>query len=79
MTEHAWTTTLIFAADLVIRLGLSVRVIMRRLPVGVSLAWLFIVLEFPFVGVALYLLFGEVRLGHRRARRAELTARWWYA
>lgn len=72
MTEPGWTTTLIFAADLVIRLGLSVRVIMRRLPVGVSLAWLFIVLEFPFVGVALYLLFGEVRLGHRRARRAEV-------
>lgn len=58
-------------ADWVTRIGLSVRVIMRRLPVGVSLAWLAVILVFPYLGALLYLLFGELRLGRRRERRAE--------
>jgi cardiolipin synthase A/B len=61
---------LVFLADLTIRLGLAVRVVMRRMPVGVSLAWLAIILVFPFAGAVLYLLFGEYRLGPRRAARA---------
>jgi cardiolipin synthase A/B len=65
-----WVVHAIFLIDLVIRLGLSVRVIMRRLPVGVALAWLAVVLVFPIVGAIFYLLVGEYRLGPRRARRA---------
>src|SRR5271163_3682468 len=61
---------IVFLADLSIRLGLAVRVVMRRLPVGVSLAWLTIILVFPFAGAVLYLLLGEYRLGPRRAARA---------
>jgi len=69
--EHAsLITALAFAADLLIRVGISVRVIMRRRPVGVSLAWLTIVLIFPFGGAVVYLLLGERRLGTRRAERA---------
>jgi cardiolipin synthase A/B len=69
---HWWT---ILVLDLAIRLGLSIRVIMRRLPIGVSLAWLFIVLTFPFAGAIAYLLLGELRLGvYRAARAAELRA-----
>lgn len=49
--------------------GLSVRVIMRRPPVGVSLAWLAVIASAPFVGAILYLLFGERRLGRKRAER----------
>ena len=59
--------TVFLVLDLVLRLGLSLRVIMRRQPVGVSLAWLGIILLFPFVGAAIYLLIGETRLGNRRA------------
>ena len=40
---------------------------MRRRPVGVSLAWLFVILLFPFAGAVLYLMVGELRLGRRRA------------
>jgi len=72
MFDLGWITTLVFSADLLVRLGLSVRVIMRRLPVGVSLAWLSVILVFPFVGNFIYLLIGELRLGQIRARRAEL-------
>jgi cardiolipin synthase len=60
---------LLLLLDLMIRLGLSLRVILRRLPVGVTLAWLGIILMLPLVGAVAYLLFGELRLGSQRARR----------
>ncbi|MCB1020592.1 MAG: cardiolipin synthase [Bryobacterales bacterium] len=44
----------------------SLRVMRRRAPVGVSLAWLLIIFVAPFVGVLLYVLFGEKRLARRR-------------
>ena len=70
MFLFGWTTIAVFAADLLIRIGLSIRVVMRRLPVGVTMAWLVIVLLFPFGGAIVYLLIGELRLGNRRAERA---------
>jgi cardiolipin synthase len=69
MTVPGWTITAIFFADLAIRIGLSVRVVMRRRPVGVSLAWLFVILVFPFAGAGVYLLIGELRIGRRRTER----------
>ncbi|MHB0960243.1 MAG: cardiolipin synthase [Pirellulaceae bacterium] len=52
---------------------ISVRVIMRRPPTGVALAWLVLVASVPFVGALFYLLVGERRIGLRRAHRiAEL-------
>lgn len=47
--------------------GLFVRILMRRTPIGVAVAWLAVVAAAPFVGATLYLLFGERRLGRRRA------------
>jgi cardiolipin synthase len=70
MPDFHWTAYAVFVADLLIRVGLSVRIIMRRLPVGVALAWLAVVLVFPFAGAVVYLFIGESRLGSRRARRA---------
>src|SRR5207248_10923855 len=54
MNSFHWAVHGVFLADLTIRLGLSARVIKRRLPVGTSLAWLAVVLVFPFVGAAIY-------------------------
>jgi cardiolipin synthase len=68
-TGH-WIAHGIFLADLIIRISFALRVIKRRLPVGVALAWLGIILIFPFVGVVTYLLLGEYRLGRHRSRRA---------
>ena len=45
------------------------RVIMRRPPTGVALAWMVLVVVLPLVGVVLYVLIGERRVGQRRARR----------
>jgi cardiolipin synthase len=64
------TATAVYVLDLCIRIGFSVRVIKRRLPVGVALAWLSVILILPLAGAVLYLLFGEYRLGHGRRRRA---------
>lgn len=59
----------IIALDWLVRLVLIVRVIMRRRPVSVTLAWLILLLfPVPFVGVILYAIIGEVRLGRRRIR-----------
>jgi cardiolipin synthase len=69
-----WTTTAVYLLDLCIRLGLSVRVIKRRLPVGVALGWLSVILILPLAGAVLYLVFGEYRLGRRRTRRAAQLA-----
>lgn len=70
MDKIYWVlTTSIFIADLTIRIGLSLRVIMRKRSASVSLAWLIIILLLPFIGAGAYLLFGETRLGERRARK----------
>lgn len=64
-------SNLFFLIDLTIRVGLSFRVIMRKKQHGVTLAWLVVILLFPFIGVLLYLLFGENRISERRARRVQ--------
>ncbi len=69
MTIHVVPTIVLIAHWLIIA-GLSIRVIMRRVPVGVSLAWLAVVFSVPFAGAALYLLFGEKRIGRHRAARS---------
>ena len=43
---------------------------MRGRPVGFTLAWLTVILIFPLGGAVLYLMFGELRLGRRRAEWA---------
>jgi cardiolipin synthase len=62
-------TALIFVAELILRIGLALRVVMRRLDIGATLSWLTVILSAPFVGAGLYLLVGESRLGRRRAQR----------
>lgn len=50
-------------------LGLSVRVIMRRRPVGVLLAWMAIIFSVPVLGVLIYLVVGESRISGRYLKR----------
>jgi cardiolipin synthase A/B len=66
-------SSLLLFADLFIRITLSIRVIMRRRPYGVNLAWLVVVLVVPFLGGFFYLLFGENRISERRTERAKLS------
>jgi cardiolipin synthase len=52
-------------------IALSLRILMKRRPVGVTLAWLLFVYVLPLLGIAFYLLFGERYLGRLRAKRAK--------
>jgi cardiolipin synthase len=51
-------------------IALSLRILMKRRPVGVTLAWLLFIYVLPLLGIAFYLLFGERYLGRLRAKRA---------
>jgi cardiolipin synthase A/B len=78
--DAAWYALPLFIMDYMLRIGLSLRVIMRRLSVGVALSWIMIVLIAPIAGAVVYLLFGELRLGRRRvawaARVHEVYLEW---
>lgn len=64
-------STVVLVVHWVVIVGLSIRVVMRRPPVGVAMAWLAVVFSVPLVGAAVYLLFGEKRLGRGRALRIQ--------
>ncbi|MEE4167236.1 MAG: cardiolipin synthase [Desulfocapsaceae bacterium] len=72
--EYQWAfgiiPTIVLFTDLAIRIGLSIRVILRKRPHGTTFAWLIIILLLPFFGALVYLLFGENRLSEKRASRA---------
>jgi len=70
-------SALLLLADLVIRIGLSLRVIMRKRPYGVSLAWLVVILLVPFFGGFMYLLFGENRIPEKRTERARVSYKYY--
>jgi cardiolipin synthase len=68
------TGSVIFFLDAVLKVAIGIRVIMQRRPTGETLAWIMVVFTMPVVGPLLYILFGELRLGRRRAGRyTELT------
>jgi len=67
MLDSGTISLLALGADLLIRIGFGVRVILRRCPVPVSLSWLLLLLFLPVASWVVYLLVGEPRLGLRRA------------
>ena len=67
--SHHLFSTVFLLGDLTIRVGLSVRVIMRRRPYPITLAWLVVILLLPFAGSFIYLLLGENRLSDKRTAR----------
>jgi cardiolipin synthase A/B len=66
-------STILYIADITIRITLSTRAIFTKRPYGVTIAWLIIILLLPFVGAAIYLLFGENRISEKRALRARTS------
>ncbi len=56
-------------AHLLLQVVLCFRVVMQRRQTGETLAWIMVIWVFPVIGPLFYLLFGELRLGKRRARR----------
>ena len=75
MSELLDTFIILKYLDFALRAVLAVHVILSRRPVPVALAWLSLLLvPIPYLGVLLYLVVGEPRLGARRTKRyADLT------
>lgn len=69
-----WSAVLGVALHLTIVVGLSLRVLWRRRPIGVALAWIAVLVSFPFIGLFVYLFVGEPWLSARRSRRAARAA-----
>jgi cardiolipin synthase len=69
MIDALANSFLLLVVHLLIVIGLTVRVIMRRPATGVALAWLFLIAAIPFGGSVAYLLVGEKRIGRERAKR----------
>lgn len=60
----------------VLVVGLSIRVMLRPLKdPATRLAWIVVLFAVPYFGVAIYLLFGEARIGRRRAARIATAER----
>ncbi len=66
-------STIFLLADLILRIGLSLRVIMRKRPYPITLAWLVIILSAPIAGAFFYLLIGENRISDRRTARMRIS------
>lgn len=64
-------STVFLLADLGLRIVLSLRVIMRKRPYPITLAWLVVILLVPLAGGFFYLLFGENRISDKRAARVQ--------
>jgi cardiolipin synthase A/B len=69
-----WLPIWLLVVEALIRVAFMITVILRRRPVGVSLAWLVLLLLVPVLSTVLYILVGENRLGSRRIRRYEQLA-----
>ena len=69
LTSWAFWVSVVAAAHLTIQVLLAFRIVMQRRQTGETLAWIMVVFALPIIGPFFYLLFGELRLGKRRARR----------
>jgi cardiolipin synthase A/B len=69
-------TTLILTAGAALQVAVLVRVMLRPHRQAASrIAWLAVVLALPLMGVAAYVLFGEVNIGRRRVARLRAAER----
>jgi cardiolipin synthase len=69
LTSWAFWVSIGAAIHIAIQIALAFRVVMQRRMTGETLAWVLVIFVFPIIGPLVYLLFGELRLGRRRARR----------
>jgi len=65
-----WLLTLFLWIYPPVLLALSLRILMRRRSVGVTLSWLLLIYALPLVGFIFYGMFGERYLGRLRVKRA---------
>lgn len=70
MPDSGFGALVVLAGGLIFQTVFGVLVLIRpRRSQNSSLAWILIIVTLPGVGIVLYLLFGEMRIGKRRRRR----------
>ena len=69
MAELSWLAIVFLVLHWSAVVAFSVRVIMRRRPVGVLLAWIAMILSVPVLGILLYLFIGENRINRTYLKR----------
>jgi len=62
-------TTLVLILHWLIVIGLGTRILLKRRPAGVSLAWLLVITSVPVLGAIAYLFVGELWLPRKRIER----------
>ena len=72
MNIFAHPVSILTIIHALIILVIAVRVIMIRPATGVALAWLLVVVIFPFIGPLFYLLIGERRTGLRSQQQIDI-------
>ncbi|MFN0012339.1 MAG: cardiolipin synthase [Phycisphaerales bacterium] len=70
-----WLPILILAGELMIRLGLVLRILTRRSPKPEAMAWVVFIALVPVLGLVVYLLVGETPLGRKRRKQHGVVER----
>jgi cardiolipin synthase len=71
MNTATFLSTVVLFSHLAVIIVIIIRVIMRRPPTGVALAWLFLATLLPIAGPLIYFFIGERRIGKRRKQGIE--------
>lgn len=70
-TFYHYLTLILIAIYWIMVAVATIRIVLKRRAISVSLAWLMIIYIFPLLGLIMYLSFGELNLGKKRAERAK--------
>lgn len=69
MTHTHWLFELFAVLHLLLVIALIAHILLRQKNYGVAIAWIVVLLFMPFVGVALYLIFGQIFISKRYQER----------
>lgn len=69
--------TLLTLSYIIIVIAVAIRVLYRQKDTGTTMAWLVILFSLPFVGVLVYFVFGETRMGYHRQKRGQQISKFY--
>ena len=70
--EHIILVYIIPVLIWVVVISVTLRLLVKKQAVSATLSWLMIIYLVPLIGVIAYLIFGEIKLGTRRAKAFQL-------